>query len=399
MLRAMPRIDRARRNVILLAACQALAMSGATLIGTTSALVGHSLAIDKSLATVPLALQFLITMAATIPASLLMRRIGRRGGFMLGAGCGAIGALLMTYAVLAASFALFAVGSAVTGIFYGFVIFYRFAATDTADEAFQSKAISAVLAGGVVAAVAGPNLARWTKDMIEPVVFAGPYAALAVLCLVSMAVLALIDIPAPTAAERRERGRPLRTILRQPVCAVAILCGPVSYGVMSLVMTATPLAMLACDLDFDDTAQVIQWHVLGMYAPSFITGHLIARYGVLNVMTAGAVLLVASLSVNLSGITLAHFWVGLVLLGMGWNFLFVGSTALLTRAYQPAEKAKVQGLNDFLVYGSVTLAALFSGALQHGYGWDVVNYGVGPLIVSVLIAVQWLRLRRLPAAA
>ena len=374
-------------------------MSGATLIGTTSALVGHALAVDKSLATVPLALQFLATMSATIPASLLMRRVGRRRGFIIGAMFGLVGAVISSGAIFAASFIGFVVGSTVTGVFYGFVIFYRFAAADTADARFQSKAISLVLAGGVIAAVVGPNLARLTKDMFEPVTFAGSFVALSALCVLSIAVLSLIDIPPLSQEERRKPGRPLHVIMRQPVCAVAMLGGPVPYGVMSLVMTATPLAMLACDHSFDDTAFIIQWHVLGMYAPSFFTGHLISRFGVLNVMTVGAGLLFASLLTNLSGIELVYFWVGLVLLGVGWNFLFIGATSLLTRAYAPAERAKVQGINDFLVYGSVTLGALSSGALHHALGWDAVNYGVIPLILIAFTAVQWMRFRPLPAAA
>jgi MFS family permease len=391
------RIDPAWKNVSLLAVCQALAFSGTSLIATTSALVGNALATDKGYATLPLALQFFATMLTTIPASHLMRRIGRRQGFTIGAVVGIAGASTSTAAIFAGDFLLFVLGSAITGVFYGFVLFFRFAAADVADERRRSKAISLVLAGGVAAAVIGPNLARLTRALFEPVLFAGCYASLIVLYLGVIGVLRFVRIPTPTAVERRESGRPLLDIASQPACLTAMLCGPIAYGVMSLIMTATPLAMLACNLSFDDTAFVIQWHVLGMYAPSFVTGHLISRFGVLNIMAAGAALLVACVGVNLAGNGMVNFWSALVLLGVGWNFLFIGATTLLTQSYQPAERAKIQGLNDFLLYGMVTVSALLSGKIQHAFGWETINLGVVPFIGMAFAVSLWLRTRR-PAA-
>ncbi|MFO0995145.1 MAG: MFS transporter [Alphaproteobacteria bacterium] len=393
------RIDPAWKNVSLLAVCQALAFSGSSLIATTSALVGNSLASDKGYATLPIALQFLATMLTTIPASHLMRRIGRRRGFILGALLGIAGAATNTVAIFASDFLLFALGSAITGTFYGFALFFRFAAADVADERRRATAISLVLAGGVAAAIIGPNLARLTRTLFEPVLFAGCYFSLIGLYLGIIGVISFVRIPTPSAIERRESGRPVRAIVRQPACLTAMLCGPIAYGVMALIMTATPLAMLACDLSFSDTAFVIQWHVLGMYAPSFVTGHLISRVGVLNVMAVGAVLLAACVGINLSGTAINDFWAALALLGIGWNFVFIGSTTLLTQAYQPAERAKIQGLNDFLLYGMVTLSALVSGKIQHAFGWDVVNLGVAPFIAVAFAMSFWLRTRRAPAAA
>ncbi|MGH6953029.1 MAG: MFS transporter [Alphaproteobacteria bacterium] len=392
-------ISRGRRNVIFLVLCQAFAMTGNSLVGVTSALVGHALLVDKAFATLPLGLQFLATMCSTIPASYLMRRIGRRAGFLIGAAVGALGASISATAILASSFAGFVAGSMITGVFFAFVLFFRFAAAEAADPAFQGKAISLVLGGGVAAAVFGPSLAQWSKDMFEPIVFAGCYVVLVLLCLATMATMSRIDIGRPGAAERDAAARPLRAIVRQPACWVAMLCGPISYGAMSLAMTATPLAMLACGFDFPDTAFVIQWHQLGMFAPSFVTGHLIARFGLLNVMAFGGVLLAGSAAVNLSGVAFLNFWSGLLLLGVGWNFLFVGSTTLLTRAYRPSEKAKVQGVNDFLVFGTITAAALSSGALQHLLGWNAVNLGTIPLAGTALAAIIWLRAQRVPVAA
>jgi MFS family permease len=336
-------------------------------------------------------------MLTTIPASHLMRRIGRRQGFTIGAVVGIAGASTSTAAIFAGDFLLFVLGSAITGVFYGFVLFFRFAAADVADERRRSKAISLVLAGGVAAAVIGPNLARLTRALFEPVLFAGCYASLIVLYLGVIGVLRFVRIPTPTAVERRESGRPLLDIASQPACLTAMLCGPIAYGVMSLIMTATPLAMLACNLSFDDTAFVIQWHVLGMYAPSFVTGHLISRFGVLNIMAAGAALLVACVGVNLAGNGMVNFWSALVLLGVGWNFLFIGATTLLTQSYQPAERAKIQGLNDFLLYGMVTVSALLSGKIQHAFGWETINLGVVPFIGMAFAVSLWLRTRR-PAA-
>ncbi len=389
---------RTRKNVILLALCQALFMTGTALVITITALAGNALAEAKSLATLPLALQFLVTMATTIPASLLMKRIGRRLGFMTGASIGAGGGALSAYALFAEDFVLFCVGSALIGVLNGFAMFYRFAAADTADEASRSRAISLVMAGGVIAAFTGPNLANFSKDFFDAVTFAGSYAALALLQGLTLLILLFLDIPKPGEGERRASGRPLIVISRQPTFVVAALAAMTGYASMNLIMTATPLAMVDHDYPFADTAFVVQWHVFSMFAPSFFTGHLIDRFGVLKIIICGGLLVLACVGINLAGTGLFHFLWALALLGVGWNFLFVGATTLLTTAHTAPEKAKTQGFNDFLVFGSVALASLFSGAIQNSFGWQVVNYSVFPFILSALAATFWFRMKR-PALA
>jgi MFS family permease len=384
------------KNVLLLAACQAMMMTGGSLLITTSALVGVRLSPDPAFATLPLAMQMLAGMLTSIPASLLMRRIGRRNGFLIGSGIGLAGAALAAYAIVSGHFLLFALAAALSGVFTGFGNYYRFAAADTASLDYRPRAISYVLAGGVVAAVIGPNLANWTHGWLAAP-FAGSFMALTGIMLLSILTLLFLDIPRRP-DESHGQGRPLRQIARQPVFVVAAIGGMFGYGVMALVMTATPLAMHGHHYAFGDTAFVIEWHVLGMFAPSFFTGHLIRRFGVLPVMLAGALLNAVCVLVNLSGTSLAHYWLALTLLGVGWNFLFIGATTLLTDAYTPAEKAKTQALNDFLVFTTVTVAVLFAGHLQHHFGWRAVNYGVIPMIVLTLAAVAWL-LGRPPRAA
>jgi MFS family permease len=387
-----------RRNIALLAICQALMMTCNSLVIATSALVGLALATDKWLATLPLGLQFLATMSLTLPASLLMKRLGRRAGFQLGALLGLAGALLCTYGIFAHSFVGFCGGAFLLGAFNAFGQYYRFAAADTATLQFRSQAISLVLAGGVVAAFAGPNLANWTRAMFDTALFAGSYASLIALYATSALVSSFIAIPPPAEAERRHSGRSLSDIMRQPDFIVAVLSAMIAYGVMNLLMTSTPLAMQHNGHSFGATAFVIEWHVLGMFAPGFVTGRLIKRAGLLNVMLAGSMLLGVCAGVNLLGVSVVHFWLGLLLLGIGWNFLFTGATTLLTEIYTAAEKAKVQGINDLLVFATVTLSAMSSGALHHSIGWAAVNLAVAPAIVLSLLAILWLRWRRLQGA-
>ena len=379
-----------KRNVFLLAFSQAVLMTGTSLMITTSALVGMQLAPSAALATVPLGVQFLAMMFSTFPASFLMKRVGRRLGFMFSAVLGFCGAGICTYAIFSSSFMLFALGSFFLGVFNGFGQFYRFAAADVATAEYRSRAISWVLAGGVIAAFIGPNLARFTRDSLS-IPFAGSYAALLGVYILSLLIAALLSIPKPSDEERHGEARSLISIASQPSYFVAVISAIVGYGVMNLVMTATPLAMEAYQHPFADTAFVIQWHILGMFIPSFFTGHLIKRFGVLNIMLIGAALLICCVGVNFSGVGVMHFWTGLVLLGIGWNFLFIGATTLLTETYTPAEKAKAQAMNDFLVFGTVTFTAFSSGALHNAFGWQVVNLGVIPLIVIALIATMWLR--------
>ncbi|HEX2113177.1 MAG TPA: MFS transporter [Alphaproteobacteria bacterium] len=390
--------DTARRNVILLALCQGLLGIGTTTMIAEAALVGHMLAADKAYATLPLAGQQLAVMVTIVPASLLMARIGRRAGFTIGGFFGVLGAAIATLGVLWGSFPLFCLGTSLNGIYIGFSMFFRFAAVDGAGKEWHSRAISYVLAGGVLAALLGPELAKHTKDLLAPVTFAGSFAALIAVALLSVVLLQFTRIPTPTEAERREAQRPLSVIARQPAFIVAVLGGMVAYGAMNFVMTATPLAMAACGYPFDDTASVIKWHVFAMFAPSFFTGHVIKRFGTPQVMMVGAAIMAACVAINLAGITYLHFWAALTLLGLGWNFLFVGATTLLTTTYRPAEKAKVQALNDLLVFGTVAATAFSAGVAHHTVGWEVINSGTGPFLILAALATAWLARRR-PVAA
>jgi len=387
-----------KRNVWLLAGCQALMNSGNSLLIATSALVGFRLAPDKSLATLPLALQFFTSMLTTVPASFLMKAVGRRAGFAAGAVLGLAGAGLAAAGIVAGDFLYFCLAAALIGSFNGFGTYYRFAAADAATPDYKSRAISYVMAGGVAAAVVGPNLAHWTHDWLSGVEFAGSYLSLLGLYGLSLLALWFLRIPAPTAVQAHAHGRPLSVVARQPTFLVALAGGALGFGVMALVMTATPLAMHQHAHAFADTAFVIEWHLLGMFAPSFFTGQLIRRFGVLNVMFAGAVLNLGCVAVNLAGTEVGHFWLALTLLGVGWNFLFVGGTALLTETYAESEKAKAQALNDFAVFSVITVASLSAGALQHQLGWRAVNLGVVPLIAAIAAALWWLKRVRRDAA-
>jgi predicted MFS family arabinose efflux permease len=381
-----------RGTILLLAGCQALAMTSMGVLATTAAIIGNLLAANKSLSTLPVALQMTGMMCATIPAALLMGRVGRRGGFWTGAAIGASGGVVAGGAVWAASFPLFCLGTFLIGSSNGFAQQYRFAAAELADEGFRSKAISLVLAGGVVSGVFGPEMARWSRDLFSPVLFAGCFAMIVALQICAAALLTIVRLPPPPPrGALRGSGRPLWQIARQPLFVVALLCGMVGYGVMSLVMTATPIAMIGCGFVFTDAAFVIQWHILGMYAPSFVTGHLIARVGLAPILLTGAILLLACCGINLAGIAEGNFWAANLLLGVGWNFLFVGATTLLTRTYRPEERAKVQALNDFTIFGTSTLSAFSSGALLAGFGWPTVQMTVLPFVVVAAAAILWMR--------
>lgn len=397
--------DPTKRNVLLLAICLAFSMSGTSLNMVISALTGKMLADpnatvfipfigtlpEESLATLPLSMQFIGTMMATIPASMFMRRVGRRVGFTIGQIIGAIGAAIACYAILEGSFWLFTLCGLMIGVHNAFWQYYRFAASETASEAFRPHAISLVMAGGVVAAVVGPTLARESQDLLAPVMFAGSYAVVVVLCLITACILQFIRIPKLKIEQQRETGRPMGQIAKQPTFVVAVVAAMLGYAVMSFVMTATPLAMQVCGFDVADTAFVIQWHVLGMFAPSFVTGTLIRRFGVLNIIKIGTVLNIGCVAVNLSGVDIEEFWLGLVLLGVGWNFMFIGGTTLLTSTYTASERNKVQALNDFMVFGTVSVASLSAGMLQNLVGWNAVNMAViGPVLV-VFLAALWLR--------
>lgn len=383
-------------NVGILAFGQAVMMSGGVLLVASGSLVGQRLAAQPSWATLPVALQMAASVVMTIPAALLMARIGRRAGFMLGALLAIAGGVLASYGILRDSFLLFCLAALLLGLFTGVGNYFRFAAVDVASSDYRARAVSLVMAGGVLAAVVGPNLAHWGETLLPLPGFSGGYVLLTLLYLAALLALAGLKIPPPqpfTVA-----GRPLAAIVRQPQLVVAVVGGAFGFAIMALVMTATPLAMDLCGYSYRDTAFVIQWHVLGMFVPSFFTGRLIQRYGVLAVMMSGALLNALSVATNLFGSSVSHFWAALLLLGVGWNFLFIGATHLLTTTYQPAEQAKVQAFNDFLVFGITTLAVLSAGKLQFQFGWRAVNIGVIPAIVVVMAALPWLLRRERRAA-
>ncbi len=394
-----PLRDPTLKNVVILAVCQALGMSCSAMIITVVALVGSSLAPHSLMITLPLAIQFLAMMASAAPASFFMRRFGRRNGFSLGACLGITAGLLGSKAILDADFALFCLASAIFGAFSAHVQYYRFAAADTASESFRSRAISLVLAGGVISAFLGPELAKWSRELLAPVLFAGSYLCISGLALASLVLLQFIQIPKPSAEERGRAGRPLGEIMRQPTFLVAVFCAMVAYGSMNLVMASTPLAMVDCLHPFDAAATVIQWHIVGMYAPSFFTGSLIHRFGIGKVLGAGALLMLACVGVNLSGQEVVHFWVALVLLGLGWNFLFIGGTTLLTQCYRPEERAKVQAVNEFLVFGTVACTALLAGGLYGTFGWTLINLAVVAPLILALLGIAWHARKQVPVAA
>jgi MFS family permease len=379
-----------KRNVILLALSQAVLITGTSLLLTSSAIVSLALAGNKSLATLPLALLFLAQMATTIPASLYMARVGRRLGFLTSAMFGMAGAAIATAGVLRADFSVFCLGTTFIGVFNGFGQYYRFTAAEVVPDDYRSRAISYVLAGGIIAAFTGPNLANWSRHLMSSE-FAGSYACLAGLYLFAFGCAAFLQIPKPDVVIRSQDGRPLSAIARQPAYLVAVASAMVGYGVMNFIMIATPLAMKGYDHAFADTAFVIQWHVFGMFIPSFFTGHLIRRFGTTNIMLTGILLLGVCIWINFTGTSVIHFWSSLILLGLGWNFLFVGATTLLTETYSPNEKAKAQALNDFLVFGTVTVTSFSAGVIQHALGWQTINMAVIPSLVLVGIANLWLR--------
>lgn len=381
------------RNVGLLATCQALFFMANTIVISTTALVGLQIAPSPALATVPLGLQFLGTMAATMPASLLMQRVGRRPGLMLGSSLGIIAGGLGWLAIMRGSFALFCLAGVVYGAYGAFNQYLRFAAADAADAtatadpaAARARAIAWVMAGGIVAAVAGPELAKLSQDLWAPVLFAGCYVVIAILAALGAVAVAAIDIP-HTRVIAGSGGRPMAEILRQPKLQLAFVAALIGYVTMNLLMTATPLAMLACGFAFADSAFVIQWHVLGMFLPSFWTGSLIARFGAERIISLGAALLLVCVGVNLSGVELSRFVAGLFLLGVGWNFMFIGGTSLLTACHRPEEKARVQGLNDLLMFTTVGGSATLAGLLHEAWGWAWMNVAAIPAVLVVLTLI------------
>ncbi len=380
---------KARRNAAILAVAQALFGAATTALVVTAGLVGTQLAPDASWATMPMSVTIIGTALTTFPISLIMRRIGRRAGFIICALVGMLGALTGTYAIFEKSFALFLVGAFMIGVYQASASYYRFAAADLASPAFRPKAISWVMTGGVVAALAGTVLVMGTVDLLAPVTFAGTWVAMAVIAAVAALILLALDIPM-TEVKGAATGRPLAVIARQPRYMVAASTAMLSFGIMMLVMTATPVAMLGCGFSVQDSSWVIQWHALAMFVPSFFTGNLIARFGAERISAAGMFLLIGAAVSGLLGIHFENFAVGLILLGLGWNFGFIGGTTLLTTTYEPAERNKAQGLNDLLVFGTTAITSLSAGKLLASFGWDSVNYAVFPMTAVALAMIVWL---------
>ncbi len=380
----------ARRNALVLAMAQAFYGMSAVNIIITAGLVGTQIAPSLSWATLPISTFVIGTALSTIPASLFMRRVGRKPGFLTGAAFGVIGAVICVIAIFQRNFWLFTFGTMLQGTYQAFAGYYRFAAADMASPALRPKAISWVMIGGIAAALFGPMIVIVSRGLFEPVMFAGNFAAVAILSIIAMGIVSLVSIPHKREEMAGTDARPLAEILRQPRLIVAILCGMMAYGMMNLVMTATPLAMVACGFTVDDSAWVIQWHALAMYIPSFFTGSLIARFGVEKVLATGMGLLALAGVSGLAGIDYANFAIGLILLGIGWNFGYVGGTAMVTECYRPSEKAKVQAVNDFCVFATVATASLTSGKLLAFFGWEAVNAAVFPMVGICLAAIGWL---------
>lgn len=384
----------ARRNVTLLTVAQALGGSTPPIIISLGGVVGLQLAENKALATLPVSLLNLGIAAAVIPAAWLMRRHGRRIAYAMGCLAGVTAGIVAAGGIAAQAFWLFCVGTFIAGVYGAFVQSYRFAAADSAPEGAKARAISMVMVGGLFAAVIGPQTVIWTRDLTPHFPFAASFLALSGLALAAIAVVTLLNAPPPRA--QISAGRPLGAILRQPRFVTAVISGLVTYGLMSFVMTAAPMAMVACGHSIGEAALGIQWHVLAMFGPSFFTGHLIDRFGKESITALGLALTAAAAVIGLSGITVAHFWIALVLLGVGWNFGFVGATSMVTDCYRPEERAKVQAANDFMIFGSVAAASFSSGKLLNAGGWELVNWIVFPAVAfaMALVALQaWTKRR------
>jgi predicted MFS family arabinose efflux permease len=386
----------ARRNAVILALAQACFGAATTALVVTAGLIGTQLAPDPSWATLPLSMTIVGTALTTFPQSLLMKRIGRRAGFVAAALVGSLGAIIGVFAIFARNFTLFLTGCFLIGIYQASSSYYRFAAADHASPEFRPKAISWVMTGGVAAAIFGSVIVMLTTDLLAPVTFAGTWVAMAVIAAAAAVILTAVNIPLPE-GEETAAGRPLAEIAAQPRYIVATATAMVAFGVMMLVMTATPVAMLGCGFSVTDSSWVIQWHALAMFAPSFFTGNLIAKYGAERIAAVGMVLLALAGTAGLMGIRFEHFAVDLILLGLGWNFGYIGGTAMLTATYAPGERNKAQGLNDLLVFGVTALASLSAGKLLSAFGWNAVNVAVFPLVMLAFTLVVWLWTRPRPA--
>ncbi len=392
-----------RGTALLLAATQALFQTASVVMVAVGGLVGLQLAPDPRMATLPIGLVMVAATVSMIPAALFMQRYGRRTGFLLGCLLGTAAGVVATLGVLLHSFGIFLAANALLGIYSAFSGYYRFAAADAVSPGFRSQALSWVVAGGVVAALLGPAIVRHANAIdLAASPFIAPFIAMTVLGVIAMALVSRLQVPPmrPTTASEASDARPLMVVMRQPVFLAALASTVVGFAAMVMVMTATPIAMQLCGLPLSASTNVIQWHMLGMFVPSFFTGKLIQRFGVLPIIACGVALLIAHVCVALSGIAYGNFVAGLILLGMGWNFMFVGGSTLLTESYRPAERARTQAAHDFIVYGITSVASLSAGGLLATLGWYAVNVAVLPalLVVAATIgALAWQR--RLVAAS
>ncbi len=397
----LPRDDdrRARRNVAVLIGAQAILGAQMPMIFVVGGLAGQSLASNVCFATLPISLIVMGSMLSATPMAHVMQKFGRRTGFFIGALFGAMGGAVGAWGLYEASFPIFLLGSFLTGTYMSAQGFYRFAASDTASEAFRPKAISYVMAGGLLSAIIGPQLVKLTSQaMVIP--FFGTYLAVIGVNLVGALLFLLLDIPRPPVpAHDAPRGRSRMELLRSPRIAVAVICATVSYALMNLVMTSTPLAVVGCGFTPSHAADIVSAHVLAMYLPSFFTGHLIARFGVERIMATGLVILAGAGGVALAGVGLENFFIALMLLGLGWNFGFIGATTMLAGEHEPYERGRVQGMNDLIVFGGVTFASLSSGMLMNcsggspEAGWTAVNLAMIPFLTLAGGALIWLAMR------
>lgn len=399
-------LPEAKRAAFILAAAQAVVGSAPTIAISMGALAGvYLLGADKSLATAPVTAFTVGVALGALPAGWLSRRIGQKLAFMAGSLVTSLGGAAAAAGLFQGSFWFFTAALLILGLGGGFAQQYRFAAADNSPTAFKAQAISWVLGGGIVSAVLGPQAVIFTKDMFLPVEFAGAYMAIILFGFAGFAILSLLKLSNAVAARdlgedaELPAGRPLGKIIRQPKFIVALTCAVGSYALMSLVMTGAPLAMVGCGFTANEAALGIQWHVIAMFGPSFFTGKLIARYGKEAIVAAGLLILIGCAAVALNGIQLWNFWGSLVLLGLGWNFGFIGATAMVTECYRPEEKGRVQAFHDFVLFGCVALASLLSGKIFLVWGWDALNWLILPVTGLCLLALVGLRVvgRRLIA--
>jgi len=388
----MPDDKLARRNAMVLAVAQALAGGNNTVIVSTASIVGAVLATDKGLATLPVTSMVFGMWLGTLPLGVLARHFGRRFALQCGSAFGILSGLISYAAVMNGQFWLLLTGTFCGGLYAAAHQSYRFAAADTASDAYRPKVVSWVLAGGVFAAIIGPQLVIFTKDLLSPHLFAASYLGQSACALAAAVVLQFIKVP-PLPPARHDSVRPLGEVVRNARFIVAVACGMASYGMMNMVMTSAPLAMVGCGHSVTDATLGIQWHVLAMYAPSFITGSLIGRFGVERITGVGLALIAMTAVVGIAGISVAHFWTALILLGFGWNLSFIGATTMVTQCHRPHERNKVQAFNDFLIFGSMALSSFSSGQLLANFGWAVINEVIFPTIFVAGVLLGWLALR------